>query len=160
MGTHWHWSSHGKHMTSGNLEKPQRFMELSLPYASCFCNHNYQSWFEMRSVKSVYSEDKAKTQHLSPQLRQMNEIIKPLGKLLQLAMVESAIKSRTQNNNKSFYRKLCYHILCRYRKQTDIHYSTWSFENVSENCQFWCLDPPPPHTKNNLWGGGGYKKTI
>ena len=31
--------------------------------------------------------------------------------------------------------------LCRYRKRTDIYYSTWSFENVSKNCQFQFLDP-------------------
>ena len=34
--------------------------------------------------------------------------------------------------------------LCRYRKRTDIYYSTWSFENVAKNCQFQFLDPPPP----------------
>ena len=26
--------------------------------------------------------------------------------------------------------------LCRYRKRTDIYYSTWSFENVAKICQF------------------------
>ena len=34
--------------------------------------------------------------------------------------------------------------LCRYRKRTDIYYSTWSFENVAKNCQFQFLEPPPP----------------
>ena len=32
--------------------------------------------------------------------------------------------------------------LCRYRKRTDIYYSTWSFENVAKSCQFKFLDPP------------------
>ena len=31
-----HWSSHGKLMSLGKLKKPQRFVELGLPYASCF----------------------------------------------------------------------------------------------------------------------------
>ena len=36
-------------------------------------------------------------------------------------------------------------LLCRYRKRTDIYYSTsWSFENVAKNCQFQFLDLPPP----------------
>ena len=33
--------------------------------------------------------------------------------------------------------------LCRYRKRTDIYYSTWNFENVAKNSQFQFLDPPP-----------------
>ena len=33
-------------------------------------------------------------------------------------------------------------LLCWYHKQTDIYYSTWSFENVAKNCQFQFLDPP------------------
>ena len=36
-------------------------------------------------------------------------------------------------------------LLCRYRKRTDIYYSTWSFENVAKNCQFQFLDPHPLH---------------
>ena len=35
------------------------------------------------------------------------------------------------------------HLLCRYRKRTDIYFSTWSFENVAKNCQFQFLDPSP-----------------
>ena len=35
------------------------------------------------------------------------------------------------------------YLLCRYRKRTDIYYSTWSFENVTKNCQFQFLDPLP-----------------
>ena len=52
-----HWSSHGKLMTLGKLVKPQRLLELSSPYASCFCYQNYQSWSERLSVKSVFSGD-------------------------------------------------------------------------------------------------------
>ena len=36
----------------------------------------------------------------------------------------------------------CKRLLCRYRKRTDIYYSTWSFENVAKNCQFQFLAPP------------------
>ena len=32
-------------------------------------------------------------------------------------------------------------LLCQYCKQTDIYYSTRSFENVAKNCQFQFLDP-------------------
>ena len=37
----------------------------------------------------------------------------------------------------------CLNFLCWYHKQTDIYYSTWSFENVAKYCQFQFLDPPP-----------------
>ena len=33
-------------------------------------------------------------------------------------------------------------LLCRYRKRTDIYYSTWSLENVSKSCQFQFFRPP------------------
>ena len=42
--------------------------------------------------------------------------------------------------------------LCRYRKQTNIYYSTWSFENVAKICQCQFLDPPKTHTLT-IWGG-------
>ena len=35
--------------------------------------------------------------------------------------------------------------LCQYHKQTNIYYSTWSFENVAKICPFQVLDPLP-HT--------------
>ena len=46
--------------------------------------------------------------------------------------------------------------LCRYRKRTDIYYSTWSLENVSESCQFQYFRHPPPQkqTLTIFWGGG------
>ena len=44
----------------------------------------------------------------------------------------------------SFQRKEVMYLLCRYRKRTDIYYSTWRFENVAKICQFQFLDPPPP----------------
>ena len=52
-----HWSSHGKLITSGKPVKPQRLLELSLPYALCFCYQNYQSGSERLSVKSVFTGD-------------------------------------------------------------------------------------------------------
>ena len=46
-------------------------------------------------------------------------------------------------------------LLCRYRKRTDIYYSTWSLENVSESCQFQYFRHPPPQkqTLTIFWGG-------
>ena len=40
------------------------------------------------------------------------------------------------------------HSLCRYRKWTDIYYSTWSLENVSKSCQFQFFRPPPPQNRH------------
>ena len=51
-------------------------------------------------------------------------------------------------------------LLCRYRKRTDIYFSTWIFENVAKNCQFQFLDPPPPTLKKLGWGGGGIKNDV
>ena len=43
--------------------------------------------------------------------------------------------------------------LCRYRKRTDIYYSTWSLENVSKSCQFQFFRPPPPKQTLTIFGG-------
>ena len=48
-----------------------------------------------------------------------------------------------------------FNYLCRYRKQTDIYYSTWSFENEAKICQFQFLEPP--HTLTIF---GGLKKVF
>ena len=46
-------------------------------------------------------------------------------------------------------------LLCRYRKRTDIYYSTWSFENLPVS-----VFRPTPKTHTLTIFGGGYKKVY